>query len=63
MPRIFISVLEGDSPATARPLLASSDRALVELVRRELSGRLGERRSRKPRRCLRAREQGESKPT
>lgn len=52
---IFISVLEGSSPLSAKPLFASSDRALVELVRRELSGRLGERR-RKPRKCSRMRE-------
>lgn len=43
MPRIFVSLLEGDCPATARPLLASSDRALVELIRRELSSRLADR--------------------
>jgi hypothetical protein len=41
MKRLFLTILEGDSPQTARPLLASEDPAIVRAVARELAKRLG----------------------
>lgn len=39
--RLFVSILEGDSPQNARPLLASEDARLVRAVAREINRRLG----------------------
>jgi hypothetical protein len=39
--RLFVSILEGDSPQNARPLLASEDARLVRVVAREINRRLG----------------------
>jgi hypothetical protein len=41
MKRLFLTILEGDSPQTARPLMASEDPAIVRAVARELARRLG----------------------
>jgi hypothetical protein len=40
MKRLFVAVLEGDSPQTARPIMASEDAAIVRVVARELAKRL-----------------------
>jgi len=39
---IFLTVFEGDSPAHARPVLATSDPAIIAVVRRLLMDRLTE---------------------
>ncbi len=40
MKRLFVTILEGDSPQTARPLMASEDPAVVRAVALELHKRL-----------------------
>lgn len=37
---VFLMVMEGATPAAAKPILASKDPALLRLVARELSRRL-----------------------
>lgn len=39
---IFLTVFEGDSPAQARPVLATADPAIIAVVRRLLMDRLVE---------------------
>ena len=39
---LFLTVFEGDSPAQARPVLATSDPAIIAVVRRLLMDRLVE---------------------
>lgn len=39
---IFLTVFEGDSPAQARPVVATSDPAIIAVVRRLLWDRLAE---------------------
>jgi hypothetical protein len=39
---LFLTVFEGDSPAHARPVLATSDPAIIAVVRRLLMDRLVE---------------------
>ena len=41
MSRLFLSILEGESPGTARPLFASSDAGLIRAVAEQLSVRMG----------------------
>ncbi len=41
MARFFISVLEGDSPATATPVVATGDPQIVAEVARVIAERLG----------------------
>jgi len=38
---LFLTILEGPSPSSAAPLLATSDPDLIALVARELVARLG----------------------
>jgi hypothetical protein len=40
---IFLTVFEGDSPAQARPVLATADPAIIAVVRRLLMDRLVEK--------------------
>jgi hypothetical protein len=39
MKRLFVTVLEGDSPETALPLIATEDARIVAAVKRELLAR------------------------
>jgi hypothetical protein len=39
---IFLTVFEGDSPAHARPVLATADPTIIAVVRRLLMERLGD---------------------
>jgi hypothetical protein len=39
---LFLTVFEGDSPAQARPVVATSDPAIIAVVRRLLMDRLAE---------------------
>lgn len=38
--RLFLSIMEGPTPAEARPLIATSDPAVIAAVVRELMSRL-----------------------
>ncbi len=39
--QLFLSVLEGDSPADASPVLATGDPQIVQIVARAIAERLG----------------------
>lgn len=41
-PRLFLTVLAGEAPDCAEPLLASEDQQLIAAVARELMRRLGQ---------------------
>ncbi len=39
--RLFLTILEGESPLDARPLIATEDTAVIQAAVRELLARLG----------------------
>ena len=42
--RLFLTILEGESPLDARPLIATEDPAVIQAAVRELLARLGGKR-------------------